>query len=296
MSDVEGVGGVLYVVATPIGHLDDITIRALEVLRGVDRILAEDTRHTARLLRRHRLSTPCVALHEHNERRMVERLVGEIAAGARLALVSDAGTPLLSDPGFALVRALREAGARIVPIPGPSALTCALSVAGLPTDRVCFEGFLPSRASARRARLGELVREPRTLVFFEAPHRVSATVRDMCAAFGQDRPAVLARELTKMHEQVVAAGLGALAGKLEDQAVPSRGEFVVVVGGASDTAGAAAGAPEPGRVLELLLQELPPARAARLAARLTGARRADLYRAALGAGEAARGHDDDHRG
>ena len=203
-------GGALYVVATPIGNLQDISARALDVLGSVDLILAEDTRHSAKLLARYGIGTKCRSFHEQNESRQVTRIVERIAAGERVALISDAGTPLISDPGFRLVVALREQGHAIIPIPGPSAAICALSVAGLPTARFCFEGFLPTRTSARRRHLQALSAERRTLVFYESPRRILQAVADLAAEFGPERPAVLARELTTARQSLchgVAVGM-----------------------------------------------------------------------------------------
>ena len=196
--------GVLYVVSTPIGNLGDITLRAIEVLRDVDEVLAEDTRRTRVLLRHLGIDVPTSPLHEHNERARVSALATRIEQGAKLALVSDAGTPLISDPGFLLIQALRERALSVVPIPGVSALVTALSVAGLPTDRFTFEGFLPARKQPRRGRLAELAGESRTMVFYETPHRIAEALADMAELFGPEREIVLARELTKRHEQVVA--------------------------------------------------------------------------------------------
>ena len=198
-------GGGLYVVATPIGNLQDISARALEVLASVDVILAEDTRHSAKLLGHYGISTPCRSFHDHNESRQVARIAQRIADGDRIALISDAGTPLISDPGFRLVAALREQGYAVISIPGPCALVSALSVAGLATDRFCFEGFLPARTSARQQYLQSLARESRTLVFYESPRRILQALADLGGAFGGHRPAVVARELTKIHESVIAA-------------------------------------------------------------------------------------------
>ncbi|HRO28513.1 MAG TPA: 16S rRNA (cytidine(1402)-2'-O)-methyltransferase, partial [Luteimonas sp.] len=195
--------GVLHVVATPIGNLGDLSPRAQAVLGAVDAICAEDTRHTRHLLAQFGIATPLLALHEHNEGEVVQRLVARLLAGESLALVSDAGTPLVSDPGFRLVRAAREAGVRVSPVPGPSALVAALSVAGLPSDRFAFEGFLPAKASARRERLLALAGEPRTLIFYESSHRIGDMLADAAAAFGGERRAVLARELTKLFETVL---------------------------------------------------------------------------------------------
>ncbi len=230
--------GTLYIVGTPIGNLEDLGRRAAGILAGVDLVAAEDTRHTGRLLAHLGIEQKLVALHEHNEDARAARLVAELAEGHDIALVSDAGTPLVSDPGLKLVRAAIAAGLTVVAVPGPSAVTAALSVAGLATDRFVFEGFLPRKRIQRRVRLGELADERRTLVFFESVHRLRATLADMVEAFGAEREAVIARELTKLHEQVARGPLAGLAGRLGD-AVPLRGEFVVLVAGAP--AGTAAG-------------------------------------------------------
>ncbi len=283
--------GVLYVVATPIGNLEDLSPRARDVLRRVELIAAEDTRHTAKLLRHFDIRTPMIALHEHNEAARAGALVEQLLAGRSVALVSDAGTPLISDPGFELVRAAHAAGIRVSPVPGPSALIAALSVAGLPTDRFVFEGFLPHRAAARRGRLAALAAEPRTLVFYESVHRLAETLQDMRAAFGPDRRAVVARELTKLHESLHGGTLGELAEWAATDPRAAVGEVVVVVAGA-------AGAPselseqEARRVLQVLLAELPLKQAVRLATRLTGRKRGELYRLALSLGAGKDGGDD----
>src|SRR5579864_509367 len=200
--------GTLLVAATPIGNLADLSPRAREALATVAVIAAEDTRHTRNLLQAAGIATPLVSLHAHNETQRVPELLARLAQGEDVALVSDAGTPLLSDPGFELVRRAAQAGIAVQAIPGPSAITAALAVAGLPTHRFCFEGFLPARAAERRATLASLAHEPRTLVFFEAPHRIQATLADLTAEFGADRPAVVARELTKARETLSPGALG----------------------------------------------------------------------------------------
>ena len=267
--------GTLWVVATPIGNLDDLSARARSVLGSVVVIAAEDTRHTRHLLQHFGLATPLLALHEHNEAGVVAALLARLAAGEDLALVSDAGTPLISDPGFRLVRAARAAGLRVAPVPGPAALIAALSVAGLPSERFVFEGFLPAKAGARRQHLAALVGEARTLVFYEAPHRLEATLADLAAAFGSERPAALARELTKLHETVIDATLGDLMARVAADADQRRGEIVLIVGG--NDAQAVQALAEGRRLYALLRGELAPARAARIAAEFTGASRRALY-------------------
>jgi 16S rRNA (cytidine1402-2'-O)-methyltransferase len=272
--------GVLYVVATPIGNRADISQRALEVLGAVTRVLAEDTRHSGALLRSLGIATPLQSLHEHNEQAQVDTLLARLRAGENLALISDAGTPLISDPGYRLVRAARQAGVTVVPVPGPSALIAALSVAGLPTDRFVFEGFLPSKAATRRGRLQALAAEPRTLVFYEASHRIQECLADLAELFGAGREAVIARELTKSFEQVQSGCLKDLNAWLAADANHLRGEFVVLVAGAPAAEETDIG-PEARRVLDILLRELPVKQAAALAAEITGARKNALYQLAL---------------
>lgn len=269
------VAGILYVVATPIGNLDDLSPRALETLRTVAAICAEDTRHTRQLLSRHGIEKPLIPLHEHNEDQAAGGLVERLRAGDSLALVSDAGTPLVSDPGFRLVRAARSAGVRVSPVPGPSALVAALSVAGLPSDRFVFEGFLPAKAAARRERLTALAHEPRTLIFYESAHRIEAALADCVAAFGADRDAVLARELTKLFETVLDGTLAGLRERVAADANQRKGEFVLLVHGAGEDADARIA--EGRRVYAKLVEHLPPSTAAKLAAELTGAPRKALY-------------------
>lgn len=276
-----GVGGALYVVATPIGNLQDIGRRALEVLASADLILAEDTRHSAKLLSHYGIATACRPFHEHNEARQVAQIVRRIAAGTRVALICDAGTPLISDPGYRLVAALREQGHAVIPVPGPSAVICALSVAGLPTDRFCFEGFLPTRSSARRNLLHTLVHEPRTLIFYESPRRVLSAIVDMAAEFGDARRAVLARELTKIHESVIGGTLAELRDRLESHPQQRRGEYVIVVAGAPPHEDHAATAVDAEALLRVLVEELPVRQAVAIAARITGGKRNVLYRRAL---------------
>ena len=267
--------GTLHVVATPIGNLGDLSPRALDTLRRVDAICAEDTRHTRQLLAHFGLERPLVALHEHNEGDAVAPLVSRLLAGDALALVSDAGTPLVSDPGFRLVRAARAAGVRVSPVPGPSALVAALSVAGLPSDRFVFEGFLPAKAKARRDRLQALAGEPRTLLFYESAHRIGDALDDMAQAFGDARPAVLARELTKLFETVLDGPLADLARRVREDPNQRKGEFVLLVQGAPEDADARVA--EGRRVYAALCAHLPPSTAAKLAAELSGAPRKALY-------------------
>jgi 16S rRNA (cytidine1402-2'-O)-methyltransferase len=272
--------GRLFVVATPIGNLDDISSRALEVLRGAELIAAEDTRHSRKLLAHYGIVTPLAAFHEHNERHMTGELLQRLAGGSDIALISDAGTPLISDPGFHLVREARTAGARVIPIPGPSALLCALSAAGLPTDRFVFEGFLPAREVARRGRLELLAAESRTLVFYESPHRIVDCLRDMAVVFGPGREAVVARELTKLYETIRGAAVGVLAEWISEDSDRQKGEFVIVVHGAS-AGGEDVRMAEARRVLALLLEALPLRQAVEIAVRITGCPKNSLYEQAL---------------
>ena len=273
--------GTLYVVATPIGNLDDISARALRVLREVALIAAEDTRHSQRLLQHFGIGTPLAACHEHNERDQGGRFIGRLLAGEDVALISDAGTPLISDPGFHLVRSARAAGIAVVPVPGACALIAALSAAGLPSDRFIFEGFLPAKAVGRRQRLEALREEPRTLLFYEAPHRLLESVEDMLAVFGPERPALLARELTKTFETLKGLPLAELRDFIAADSNQQRGECVLLVGGWQAPEGEEAISAESLRVLDLLLAEMPVKRAAALAAEITGVRKNLLYQAAL---------------
>lgn len=273
--------GTLYVVATPIGNLEDISARALRVLREVALIAAEDTRHSSRLLQHFGITTPLAACHEHNEREQGGRFVERLLAGEDVALISDAGTPLISDPGFHLVRAARAAGIRVSPVPGACALVAALSAAGLPSDRFIFEGFLPAKAAARQARLQSVVEEPRTLIFYEAPHRLLESLQDMCEAFGGQRQAVLGRELSKTFETLKGLPLDELCAWVAGDGNQQRGECVVLVAGWQAPEGEDALSGEALRVLDLLLADLPLKRAAALAAEITGVRKNLLYQAAL---------------
>ena len=265
----------LYVVATPIGNLADLSPRAQEVLRSVAAICAEDTRHTGQLLSHFGISKPLVALHDHNEEAMAQRVVSRLLAGESLAVVSDAGTPLVSDPGFRLVRAARAAGVKVSPIPGACAAIAALSVAGLPSDRFVFEGFLPAKSSARRERLQRLAGETGTLVFYESSHRIAESLADMGSAFGNERPAVIARELTKLFETVLDGTLEQLLARVLADDNQRKGEFVVMVQGAGDDEEAKIA--EGRRLYTKLNEHLPPSTAAKLAAELSGAPRKALY-------------------
>jgi 16S rRNA (cytidine1402-2'-O)-methyltransferase len=267
--------GRIELIATPIGNLADLAPRAREVLASADIIAAEDTRHTAGLLRQLGIERPLLSLHEHNEAARAGELVRRAQEGAVVAVVSDAGMPLVSDPGFVLVRAALAAGVAVGGVPGPSAALLGLALSGLPTDRFCFEGFLPQRAAARRDALRHLAGETRTMVFFEAPHRIVETLTDMQEAFGAQREAAVARELTKLHESVYRGSLASLLQIAANDPNFARGEITLVVAGA-----AAAAAPDDAfvrRALDLLVAELPPARAAAVVAQLTGRRKAEVY-------------------
>ncbi len=275
--------GSLVVVATPIGNLGDLSTRATQVLREVDLILAEDTRHTGRLLAHIGSEVPQRSLHEHNEQQRTEEVLTRLQAGERVALVSDAGTPAVSDPGYRLVAACVAAGLRVEPIPGPSAVLAALVASGLPTDRFAFDGFLPRKGAARRQRLAELAAEPRTIVLFAAPHRVAHDLDDLAAALGPARPAALGRELTKLHEEVRHGTLATLATAAADGV---RGEVTLVIAGAPTSALAQ---PEDhelaGRVADLVAAGSTKKAAIAEVARLTGTPKRTVYQAVLDHGE-----------
>jgi 16S rRNA (cytidine1402-2'-O)-methyltransferase len=278
--------GVLYVVATPIGNLGDISVRAREILAGADLVAAEDTRHSGRLLRELGLERPIVSFHEHNERERSRELVERLRRGASVALVSDAGTPLVSDPGYRLVGAALDAGIAVVPVPGACAAITALCAAGLPSDRFCFEGFLPARAAARRRRLAELAADTRTFVVYEAPHRLADCLRDLASACGPARRATVARELTKRFETFYRGDLAELARRAAEDPDMTRGEIVVLVEGAPESREAGRNLDE---TLAVLLRHLPPSAAAAAAAGLTGVRRSDAYARALALAKDSRG-------
>lgn len=269
----------LYVVPTPIGNLEDITRRALSVLQGVDLIAAEDTRHTGLLLQHFAINARLFALHDHNEQQKADVLLAKLQDGQSIALVSDAGTPLINDPGYHLVRRCREAGIRVVPLPGACAVITALSAAGLPSDRFCYEGFLPAKRKARLDSLQGLAQEPRTLIFYESTHRLLESLEDMATAWGPLRYVVLARELTKTWESLYGAPVGELLAWVREDDMRRRGEMVLIVEGyrAPDDALP----PEALRTLALLLAELPLKKAAALAAEIHGVKKNALYRYAL---------------
>jgi 16S rRNA (cytidine1402-2'-O)-methyltransferase len=266
--------GTLFVVATPIGNLQDISPRAVQTLAEADLVVAEDTRHTRGLLHHLGLERPMQAMHEHNEEAVLPGLLARLGDGEAIALVSDAGTPLISDPGYRLVRAVHEAGMRVCAVPGPSAVTAALSVSGLPTDRFVFEGFLPPRSGPRRRRLEALRGETRTLVVFESGHRIEESLRDLEAVIGADRPMALCRELTKRFETVLHGTVASVRSLVSGDPDQRKGEFVIVLGGGS------AEAPELAEAVALareLARELPASRAARVAARISGVSRRVLF-------------------
>jgi 16S rRNA (cytidine1402-2'-O)-methyltransferase len=266
--------GTLFIVATPIGNLEDLSPRARQTLADVDLIAAEDTRHTGRLLLHFGVKTRLLALHDHNEADRTAAVVAELQSGNSVALVSDAGTPLISDPGYRLVQAAHEAGITVSPIPGPSALAAALSVAGLPTDRFCFEGFLAAKKKARRDALASLASEKRTLVFYESVHRVGECLHDMIDVFGADRSAFIGRELSKLHEQVSLATLARLHEQVLSGEIVSKGEFVIVVAGSRQEDSASF---DIDGLLADLSGKLPDKELARILARATGVKRNQLY-------------------
>ncbi len=276
--------GKLWVVATPIGNLEDLSPRARRVLSEADLIAAEDTRHSGRLLAHLGLSKPLVSLHEHNEAARIPRLIERLQAGQDVALISDAGTPLLSDPGFRLVRAVRAADLAVFPVPGPSAAVAALSVAGLPTDRFCFEGFLPASGAARRQRLTVVLEHPTTVICFESSHRIGATAVDL-ASLAPEREVMLAREMTKQFEEHYLGPAQALPAWLAADSNRVRGEFVLLIAPFREAAAqtnADGLSAEQERVLTTLMSELPLKQAVQLTARLTGVARNRVYAHALG--------------
>ncbi len=271
--------GVLYIVATPIGNLDDITLRACKVLAAVSVVLAEDTRHTASLFNHYQIKTTLLPLHEHNERDSVAAVLSRLRQGESVALVSDAGTPLVSDPGYHLVRETVRAGIKVSPVPGPSAVIAALSVSGLSSDRFLFEGFLPAKPAARRRHLETLRDEHRTMIFFEAPHRVMACVEDMIAIFSAERDAALTRELTKLYETVISGSLGQIMGYLQASDYHRKGEIALLLAGAP--ARTACDAAQTKNILRVLSGYFSPSQAAAVTAEITGAKKSELYRLAM---------------
>lgn len=271
--------GVLYIVATPIGNLDDLSPRALLTLNEVSLIAAEDTRHSTKLLQHFGILTPMLAFHEHNEREKTPELIAALNKGKSLALISDAGTPLVSDPGYRLVRAAHAAGIRVVPLPGACAAIAALSASGLPCDRFAFEGFPPVKSTARRTWFEALAHEPRTLIFYESPHRILESLQDMAHSFGDTRAAVYARELSKQFETVRHATLGELVAWVGADPNQLRGEIVVLVHGA--VAAEAEISQDAARIVRILIKELPVSQAAALAAEITGLKKNQLYGLAL---------------
>lgn len=273
--------GILYCVATPIGNLEDISQRARRILSEVDKIYAEDTRVTRHLLTHFGISKPLSSLHDHNESQQINQIQAELEQGLKLALVSDAGTPLISDPGYKLIHALGKQDYKIVPVPGASALITALSVAGLPTDRFAFEGFLPAKSSSRRDVLKRLSQETRTLVFYESSHRIADSLADMQSVWGSERNLVILRELTKLYESIYRGSVAELLQRLHLDNDMRRGEFVLVVEGATRQSDEQANRLNNQQVLTILLEELPIKQAATLAARLTGLPKNQLYKQAL---------------
>lgn len=275
------ISGTLYIVATPIGNLQDITFRAIEILKKVDYIAAEDTRHTRQMLTHYGLHNHLISLHDYNEEQRLKKIFADLKNNKNIALVSDAGTPLISDPGYSLVRFIREQGGKVVPIPGACAAIAALMVSGLPTDHFVFEGFLPHKSSARLIRLQELSSEPRTIVFYESVHRIIETLKAMYQVFGEERLAVLARELTKKFETIQSGSFNALIEHFDRHSDQVKGEFVILVKGVSsclpqDTI-------EVNRILEILLQELPTKQAVKLTAKIFNneVNKKELYQLAL---------------
>lgn len=276
----ENSSGSLFIVPTPIGNLGDMTQRALDVLQSVDLIAAEDTRHTGLLLQHFAINARLFALHDHNEQQKAQTLLAKLQNGQNVALVSDAGTPLINDPGYHLVRTCREAGVRVVPLPGPCAAIAALSAAGLPSDRFCYEGFLPAKSKARRDVLRALVQEPRTLIFYESTHRLTDSLEDLAAELGATRYVVLARELTKTWESIYGAPAAKLLAWVNEDENRRKGEMVLIVEGYKAAQGEELPA-EALRTLALLQGELPLKKAAALAAEIHGVKKNALYKYAL---------------
>ena len=269
----------LFVVATPIGHLDDMTFRAIDILKSVSIVAAEDTRQSAQLFKHYNISTPLTACHDHNESNKIEQLIQKLLNGENIALISDAGTPLISDPGFKLVRAAQQHGIRVTPVPGACAAIAALSAVGLPSDRFSFEGFLPSKASQRISQLEKLKDETQSLIFYEAPHRILACIKDMMQVFGEDRPVGFAREITKTFETIKKMTLKELVTFIENDHNQQKGEIVIVIGGA--TTEKEITQDQLDDLLKRLLQDLSVKAASQLAADLIGVKKKVAYQRAL---------------
>lgn len=274
--------GALYIVATPIGNLGDISVRAIEILKQVDLIAAEDTRHSKTLLERFLIKTKICAYHEHNEEKITQQLIQQLQNGDSIALISDAGTPLINDPGYKLVAAAHDHNIKVVPIPGPSAIITALSASGLPTNKFTFEGYLPAKSEARKKCLQELMSESRTLVFYEAPHRIVESIKIMQEIFGAERRMTIARELTKQFEQIVRDKLSTINEKLENGEIKIKGEFVVVVEGAQETSISDA---EALRINQILAEKMSPKEAAGMTAKITDRKKNEVYKLVIDAAE-----------
>jgi len=281
MTDVVEPAPALYVVATPIGNLADISSRAISILQSVQLIAAEDTRHSAKLMRHYNIHTKLVAYHDFNDHSKSQAIIDELLAGKAVALICDAGTPLISDPGYKLVKLARERGIAVVPVPGPCAATAALSVAGLPSDRFIFEGFLPARQPARQKQLQALLLEPRSLIFYESPHRIMDCLRDLVAVFGPERNLCLARELTKKYETLITDSMAKCLTWVEQDSNQQKGEFVLIVAGADKKEIETRRQLQALKILASLQQFMSLKKAVALAAELSGARKNQLYEAAL---------------
>ncbi len=286
MKRLSEIHGSLYVIATPIGNFADLSARAVQLLKEVEGVYAEDTRTSQALFREIGCNPPVQSLHEHNELERAKQVVSRLQAGESLALISDAGTPLISDPGYRVVAACHDAGISVVPVPGACAVVAALSVSGLPTDHFCFEGFLPARSGPRQKRLDSIAKWPHTLVFYESPHRIEATLADLVLCLGADRPATIARELTKRFETVRRSTLGELAAWVAEDSNQRRGELVLVVQGAKEAPIEGALTLEVPDLLAVLAKELPPKRAAAIVAQLSGHDKRDLYKSLVSSKDA----------
>jgi len=286
--------GQLYIVATPIGNLQDISPRAIEILKKVDKIAAEDTRHSGHLLKQLDINTHCIALHEHNERQFAEKVIQQIKEGSDIALISDAGTPLVSDPGYFLVKLAHQENIIVSPIPGPSALIAALSAAGLATDKFCFEGFVPSRSGARKAFYAHREKEPRTMVFYETPHRIVESLKDLCSELGEQRIVVLARELTKTFETIKKESAGALYHWVKEDRNQQKGEIVLVVQGFKTEQSELLSA-ETEHTLRVLLKELSLKQAVKLTVDICAEKKKKVYNFALMIKDNNEGSSDVHQ-